>query len=152
MKLAEALSKRTDLQKRIEQISSRMDSSARVQEGDSPAEDVKDLLGELTGCLEELQNLIVAINRTNQECTMSDGMTITEKIARRDVLKKHCSVLQGLIRTLESRSDRYSRQEIKYVNTIDVVSVRKIADECSKQLRLTDNEIQAANWIIDLIE
>ena len=43
MKLAEALSVRADLQRRISQLKSRLKDSSKIQEGDTPAENVKDL-------------------------------------------------------------------------------------------------------------
>ena len=44
MKLAEALSIRKDLQKRIEQLKSRLENTVKVQEGEQPAENPEDLL------------------------------------------------------------------------------------------------------------
>ena len=46
MKLAEALQLRGDLQKRLEQLSSRLYNNATVQEGEAPAEDPAALLEE----------------------------------------------------------------------------------------------------------
>ena len=43
MKLAEALSVRADLQKRISQLKNRLKDSSKVQEGDEPAESTQDL-------------------------------------------------------------------------------------------------------------
>mgnify|MGYP001302633714 CR=1 FL=1 len=48
MKLAEALSLRADLQKRVIQLKVRLKDSAKIQEGDEPAEDVKELYPELS--------------------------------------------------------------------------------------------------------
>lgn len=53
MKLAEALSNRADLQRRISQLKGRLKDSAKVQEGDTPAEDVETLFLELDSCLEK---------------------------------------------------------------------------------------------------
>lgn len=39
MKLAEALNLRADVSKRLSQLSERLTANAKVQEGDSPAED-----------------------------------------------------------------------------------------------------------------
>lgn len=47
MKLANALSLRSELQTRIRQLESRLDNNALVQEGESPAEDPMELLREL---------------------------------------------------------------------------------------------------------
>ena len=46
MKLAEALAERSDCQNRIEELKKRLIRSARVQEGDQPAEDTTELLAE----------------------------------------------------------------------------------------------------------
>lgn len=51
MKLANALSLRSELQTRIRQLESRLDNNALVQEGESPAEDPMELLRELGGGL-----------------------------------------------------------------------------------------------------
>ncbi len=54
MKLAEALSVRADLQRRISQLKSRLKDSSKIQEGDTPAEDVNDLYKELDDCLMQI--------------------------------------------------------------------------------------------------
>ena len=54
MKLAEALSIRADLQRRISQLKSRLKDSSKIQEGDTPAEDVNDLYKELDDCLMQI--------------------------------------------------------------------------------------------------
>ena len=47
MKLAEALQRRADLNRRIRQINSRLESNAVIQEGSEPQEDPAELLAEL---------------------------------------------------------------------------------------------------------
>lgn len=44
MKLASALTERADLQKRIAELSTRLNNNAKVQEGEQPSENPKDLL------------------------------------------------------------------------------------------------------------
>jgi hypothetical protein len=46
VKLAEALAERSDCQNRIEEMKKRLIRSARVQEGEQPAEDTTELLAE----------------------------------------------------------------------------------------------------------
>ena len=111
MKLAEALNQRADLQKRIAQLRERISNNVKVQEGDEPAEDPEDLFRELAVCLNDLENIIVRINRTNQE-TVWEGKTLTEMIAGKDVLSLHLSVLRSALDAANVRSDRYSRNEI----------------------------------------
>lgn len=124
MKLAEALAQRSDLQKRIAQMDGRLKAACKVQEGDEPAERPESLFEEFNRCIDELEQLIRKINRTNQSVVLADGATIADKIALRDVLKLKVQELQNLLSFLSERPDRYSRQEIRYVNTVDVKEVR----------------------------
>ena len=149
MKLAEALNQRADLQKRIAQLRERLSNNVKVQEGDRPAEEPEDLFKELEGSLRQLKDLIVSINRTNQE-TVWEGKTLTEMIAGKDVLSMHLSALRATLDAANVRSDRYSRNEIKFVRTIDVNALQKKVDDLSKDLRELDSELQQANWMTDL--
>ena len=149
MKLAEALNQRADLQKRIAQLRERLANNVKVQEGDQPAEKPEDLFKELEGSLNQLKELIVRINRTNQE-TVWEGMTLTEMIAGKDVLSMHLGALRATLEAANVRSDRYSRNEIKFVRTIDVNDLQKKVDDLSKDLRELDSKLQQANWMTDL--
>ena len=150
MKLAEALNQRADLQKRIAQLRERLSNNVKVQEGDEPAEKPEDLFKELEGALKELESLIVRINRTNQE-TVWDGKTLTEMIAGKDVLSLQLSVLRSALESANVRSDRYSRNEIKFVRTVDVNYLQKKVDDLSRDLRTLDSKLQQANWMTDLL-
>ena len=85
MKLAEALSNRADLQRRISQLKGRLKDSAKVQEGDTPAEDVETLFLELDSCLEKQEKLVYQINCANMQIT-HNGENLTKMLARRDSL------------------------------------------------------------------
>ena len=150
MKLAEALNQRADLQKRIAQLRERLANNVKVQEGDQPAEKPEDLFRELEGSLKQLKDLIVSINRTNQE-TVWEGRTLTEMIAGKDVLSLHLSVLRDTLGAANVRSDRYSRNEIKFVRTVDVNELQKKVDDLSRDLRVLDSQLQQANWSTDLL-
>ena len=150
MKLAEALSLRKDLQTRINQLSSLLMNNVKIQEGDEPAEDPKELFKELDNCLKELEVIIYRINMTNMH-TMSGEKTLTQLMAERDVLTKRVSVLQEVLKQASASSERYSRSEIKYVTTIDIKALRKQIDNLSRQLRQLDIEIQSINFSTELI-
>ena len=150
MKLAEALNQRADLQKRIAQLRERLSNNVKVQEGDQPAEKPEDLFAELERSLKELETLIVRINRTNQE-TVWEGQTLTEMIAAKDVLSLHLSSLRAVLEAANVRSDRFSRNEIKFVRTIDVNGLQKKVDDLSRDLRELDSRLQQANWMTDLL-
>ena len=150
MKLAEALSIRKDLQTRISQLSARLTSNVKVQEGDEPAEDPKELFKELDSCLKQLEEYIYRINLTNMR-TMSGEKTLTQLMAERDVLTKRVEVMQNVFNQASSTNERYSRSEIKFVTTIDIKALRKQIDKLSSQLRQLDIEIQSINFSTDLI-
>ena len=76
MTLAEALSLRKDLQARIEQLKQRLLNNIKVQEGEEPTEDPKELMGEMNGCLDQLETLIFRINATNMHVKNSKGVRL----------------------------------------------------------------------------
>lgn len=149
MKLAEALILRADLQKRLEQLRSRLTASALVQEGEEPAEDPRTLLKELDQVTGELQDLIARINLTNA-AEQREGSTLTELLSRREVLQQKISVLQSLLDTASHTVMRGSRNEVKIRSTVSVPELRHQTDELSRELRLLDTAIQSANWLIEL--
>ena len=81
MKLAEALSIRKDLQKRIQQLGQRIQNNVKVQEGDEPSEKPEELLKEQANCLAKLEDIIWHINATNMQTTNGEGKTLTRLMA-----------------------------------------------------------------------
>ncbi|MDR1170262.1 MAG: DIP1984 family protein [Prevotellaceae bacterium] len=149
MKLAEALSIRADLQKKVSQLKERLKDNVKIQEGDVPAEDPKELFEELENNLVQLENLIYRINITNTK-TIYKGSTLTKLIATKDVLSLRVSLMREVLNHTVEREDRYGRLEIKYIRTVDASELRKSVDSYSKQLRELDMEIQSLNWITEL--
>ena len=82
MKLAQALQERADLNRKIQQLSSRISANALVQEGEKPAEDPKELLAQLEESTARLETLITAINLCNSR-TVVDG----ESLQARGIIK-----------------------------------------------------------------
>ena len=150
MKLAEALQLRADLQKRMEQLASRLYDNATVQEGEAPVEDPAALLAEYEDCAAQLEDLMARINRTNCE-TRTESATLTELLARRDCLKLRVETYRNFLTSASSLTRRATRSEIKICSTISVPEYRKRADALSRELRETDNAIQAANWTTELL-
>lgn len=154
MKLAEALLERKTIKERIVALKERAVSDARVQEGDHPAENPEVLFKEITELVSSMEQLIVAINRTNIEAVLSDGRSLMEAIAARDM----CKLLYDIVKQVadaaanDRSSWRVTRSEIKSVPTIDVQEWRKKADTYAKQYRELDAMIQAANWEVHLKE
>ena len=152
MKLAEALILRADAQKRVEQLKQRLLRNAKVQEGDTPAENPRDLIAELDRVAADLTRLIQQINRTNAATTLADGTNVSDALARRDVLAKQHVAYRDLAATATVDQTRYSRSEVKFVSTVDVAATQRRADDLARTHRELDAAIQAANWTIDLQE
>ena len=151
MKLAEALQERADLNRKIEQLNSRICSNVLVQEGEQPNEVPAAMLKDLSDCIDRLEVLIRQINQTNCQSTL-DGESLTDLIARKDMLTLRCSRYRDIINAASRSVNRIRNTEIKIITAVDVKQLRKEADQAAKELRLVDNKLQQANWSIDLIE
>lgn len=151
MKLAEALQERADLNRAIEQLRSRFNYNVLVQEGEEPAENPEKLKRELDAALERLAYLIAQINKTNC-ATMVDGHTLTELIAKKDVLALKISTYKDIAYAGSQTAYRARNTEIKIKAAISVADWQAAIDKMSKELRLLDNKLQESNWKTELIE
>lgn len=151
MKLAEALILRADLQKRLEQLRERLGLAVLVQEGETPAEDPEALIAEAERIAGDLEVLIPRINRTNL-AVRSGEATLTEALARRDMLALRHDLLNGAARQASGRTRRYGLSEIREVATIDVGKVRREIDRLAVERRELDTQVQATNWAADLVD
>lgn len=150
MKIAEALILRADCQKRYEQLKARIIRSAKVQEGDQPAENPRELIAELERVVSELADLIKRINRTNAATIFRDGQTVSDALAERDVLALRRGFYADLAEAAAVTRDRLMRTELKYVSTVNVGETQKRADGLAKVYRETDARIQELNWQTEL--
>lgn len=151
MKLAAALQERADLNKKIADLRSRIQQVILVQEGEEPAEDPAKLIKELEACINRLEYLMVAINRTNSQ-TVIDGMTLTEIIAKKDAMLLKISAFRDFAHESSRNTQRARNTEIKVLSTLKAKDLQKKVDQCSKELREIDNLLQEKNWTCDLIE
>jgi hypothetical protein len=156
VKLAEALALRADATRRVEQLRTRIVANARFQEGEEPAEDAQSLLAEAGAVLDELEGLIRRINRTNAATRIGPEGTITDALARRDVLRARHSVVTAAADAAVGRSQagmgRQLRSELKMLAALPVAQLRAQADDLARQIRELDVRIQQSNWEFDLME
>ncbi len=151
MKLAEALIVRADYQKRIEQLKKRLVNNAKVQEGDKPAEDPNELLNDVNKIFESLSDIIIRINKTNSLTKFDETRTIADALAERDCIWEKRMLLSNLVDASVIKQDRYSKSEVKFYRTLDIVYIQKQVDNLSKEFRELDTLIQQKNWTIDLV-
>ncbi|MBW1597016.1 DIP1984 family protein [Streptomyces sp. JJ38] len=156
MKLAEALAERVDASRRVEQLRARIVSSARYQEGETPAEDAGQLLAEVGEVLGTLEPLIQRINRTNSATDMGQDGTLTDALARRDVLRQRHSVISAAADAAAGKGERgYGRQlrsELLMLPALPVAELREQADALAREIREIDMRIQRTNWETDLLD
>jgi hypothetical protein len=153
--IGEALNRRSDLQKRVAQLQERLRASVLVQEGDEPPESPQDLLAELDSLCGELQDLIARINHTNASTRLSTGETVTEGLARRDVLALRQGALRTAVRAATTDGlpfSRYSRSEIRMVRQIRVAEIQALIDALAKEQRELDTLLQEQNWTTQMVE
>jgi hypothetical protein len=158
MRLAEALTRRADAQKRHQQLRARIEASARFQEGEEPAEDAAALVTEALAVLDELEDLIRRINRTNAATALDDGVTITDGIAERDVMRMRHALFTSAadaaagVAGAGSRVRRQMRSELREVAALPVGELREQADAVARALRDLDTRIQQRNWEVELLD
>lgn len=149
MKLA--LSERSDIQSRINDLSERLNRNAKVQEGEEPNEDPVTLMEEMENLYEKLETLMARINHTNN-VTKCDDVFLTDLLARRDCLGGKISRLRSFLKNASDLTGRYySKAEIKTYSAVSVPEFQKKIDDLSKEYRLLDNKIQEINWTTELI-
>ena len=149
MKLAEALQERADLNRKIDDLRRRLSRNILVQEGESPAEDPNALFTELNACIDRLEALMSAINRTNCK-TRVNGMTLTDLIAKKDALCLRISVYHDAVYTSSENTSRARGTEIRVKSLIKAGDLQKEADAFSAELRRLDNLLQETNWKTEL--
>ena len=151
MKLANALSQRAELQTRIHQLEARLYNNAQVQEGEQPAEDPRELLRELEEHYVRLEELISAINRTNNAARTEDGATLSDLLARRDCLRGKLGILRNFLDNASALVRRRTAGEIKVKSSVNVRELQKQVDGLSKELRQLEETVQEKNWTTELL-
>ena len=152
MKLAEALILRADSSRRVEQLRQRLLRSAKVQEGNQPAENPQELIAELERVSGQLEQFVQRINRTNSNTMLDEAISLSDALAVRDNLKLKQGIYQNLAQAAVVTQDRYSKSEVKFTSTVDVAAIQRRADDLARQHRDLDAKIQEANWRTELLD
>jgi len=150
MKLANALSERSELQTKIQQLNTRLINNAQVQEGEEPAEDPAELLKELDQHYLRLEELIGRINKSNSSIQVGKD-SLSDLLARRDCLSAKLGILRDFLDSASSIARRRTVGEIRIQSTVNVRKMQKELDRMSKELRELDGLIQETNWTHDLL-
>lgn len=150
MKLAEALQIKKDLDIKLQNLNSRLSNNARIQEGQTSAENPKDLFLELDNIIKMIEEYVSRINLTNST-TLVDGEELSKLLSRRDAMKKKINSYDVFINEASQIADRYSKTEILVLPSYPVNELQKKRDQLAKEYRELDLKIQEKNWTTDLI-
>ena len=155
MTLAEALIERKALKERLDNLEDRLTQNVSVQEGSTPAEMPEALQALVDEAIADLEQLIVAINRTNLAARLpgEEGWSLMEAIARRDMLTLRQGILEQTINMTRMARQRgvVTRSEVRTIVTVDVAAMQKEIDALAKERRALDMRLQAANWSVQLM-
>jgi hypothetical protein len=131
--LGEALAERASKRKQLEQVAARAAAVARYQEGEQPAEDAGELLGQGRRLIGELQDLARRINRTNSATELDPGFTLTDALALRDGYTAQFKLVTAIADAgAGSRGVGWGRQlrsELQQISAVPVADLRAEADQ-----------------------
>ena len=150
MKLAQALTLRKDIQIRMNQLVSRLNDNAKVQEGLQPNEDPYALLNELEACHNDYVTIVNRINLTNT-MTIVDGERLGDLVVKRDALIKLVGYKRRFLDEASRLIDRYSKSEILVKSTVNVSALHAEIDAMAREIRERDTRIQELNWTTELL-
>ncbi|WP_299834702.1 DIP1984 family protein [uncultured Tenacibaculum sp.] len=148
MKLAEGLLLRADLTKKIEHLLNRIRPVLITQDQKIPQEDPVKLLAKLRKANEDLETIIIRINKTNNETKLDNGMILMEALAKRDALKLFAEKLRIIRHGSQLNNNGYGSQKA----VLDIKALQIEIDQTGRAFREIDNKIQEANWLTELKE
>lgn len=148
MKLAEALLLRADLQRKISRLTSRITPVIIVQAGKQPQEDPIKMLAQLRKTINDLQSIVVKINKTNVATLLPNGGTLMEGLAKRDALK----TIQEQLRIIRQAGQINAQSYSNMITTIKINDLQSEMDQTGRTFRELDSLIQGLNWTTELIE
>src|SRR5690625_3731192 len=148
MKLAEGLLLRADLIKKIDHLQNRSRPVLIVSNDRVPQEDPNKLLAQLRNAIQELETVIVRIDKTNNETYIVGEGLLMEALAKRDALK----MLSEKLRNIRYGAQVNNTGDTELKTTIDIKKLQIEVDQAGRAFRELDSKIQEANWLTELKE
>ena len=146
MKLAEALLLRADLMKKIDHLQNRITPVLIVSDDRLPQEDPNKLMAQLRKAIQDLESLVVRINKTNNETSVEGEGLLMEALAKRDSLK----MLSEKLRNIRYAAQINNSGDKNLKTTIDIKNLQIEMDQAGRAFREIDSKIQGVNWLTEL--
>lgn len=146
MKLAEGLLLRADLIKKIEHLQNRISPVLIVSDNKLPQENPVELLAKIRTAIQDLEHIIVRINKTNNGTPIEGYGSLMEALAKRDALK----MLSERLRNIRFAAQINNSGETNLQATIDIKKLQIEMDKTGRAFRELDSKIQEINWLTEL--
>ncbi|MGO3184309.1 MAG: DIP1984 family protein [Aequorivita sp.] len=146
MKLAEALLLRADLLKKIEHLQNRIRPVLIVSDDRLPQEDPDKLLAQLRKTIQDLESIVIRINKTNNVTKVEGEGFLMEALAKRDSLK----MLSEKLRNIRYAAQINNSGENNLKTTINIKKLQAEMDQTGRSFREIDSKIQEINWQTEL--
>lgn len=146
MKLAEGLLLRADLMKKIEHLQHRIRPVLIVSDDKKPQEDPDKIVAQLRKTIQDLESLVIRINKTNNETSIDGKGTLMEALAKRDALK----MLSERLRNIRYAAQVDNSGDANLKTTIDIKKLQSEIDQTGRAFREIDSKIQEKNWLTEL--
>ena len=146
MKLAEGLLLRADLMKKIEHLQNRIRPVLIVSDDKLPQEDPDKLLAQLRKAIQDLESLVIRINKTNNETIVEGEGLLMEALAKRDSLK----MLSEKLRNIRYAAQINNSGDSNLKTTINIKKLQTEMDQTGRAFREIDSKIQEINWLTEI--
>ncbi len=146
MKLAEGLLLRADLMKKIEHLQNRIRPVLIVSDDKLPQEDPIKLLALIRKAVKDLEEVVIRVNKTNNETYVGEGVLLMEALAKRDSLKMLSEKLRNIRQAAQINHSSYT----KLTATVDIKALQVEMDQTGRAFREIDSKIQEINWLTEL--
>ena len=146
MKLAEGLLLRADLMKKIEHLQNRIRPVLIVSDDKLPQEDPEKLLAQLRKAIQDLESLVIRINKTNNETKVEGEGLLMEALAKRDSLK----MLSERLRSIRQAAQINNSGDNNLKTTINIKKLQSEMDQTGRAFREIDSKIQEINWLTEM--
>ncbi|WP_295153758.1 DIP1984 family protein [uncultured Brachyspira sp.] len=150
MKLGEALLKKDEYIKKIDNLKKRVKNNILINEDNENNEEPNDLIKEYIEVNNELSDLIMKINNKEHSAKLEIGVSISEAINIRDKLSREMDIYKTILKEVNSKSYREAKNENKMTVLINVKEIQNEFDKLSKAYNDIDIMIQSSNWNTDL--
>lgn len=150
MKLGEALLKKDEYIKKIENLKKRVKNNIIIKEDNENNEDPNDLIKEYIEINNELSDLMMKISNKEHSTKLEIGVSILEAINISDKLSREIDIYKSILKEVNSKEYRAAQNENKMTVLINVKDMQKEFDKLSKAFNDINIMIQSANWNTDL--